>query len=333
MRSRTRPSEVFYSPLSQVSSIHSASPVTLSTMNIKPAGTMQMERFKEANIVKCQSPRELQQIILDLKTHGHYPFLVRTAERRLYSLQTASVCPLIEEEENDADSKVAMTPKNTTMSLVYSFDEEQEPDPLSLSPPPLAVPQSARRISPASVSREKELEQQVEQLSQKIVELNQTLRQEKRDFERQLNTIQQAKQASQQHALNLQSSLDDSYQTAEEMTKQLADLQAVKQSLSRQIQLEISARLAFEKKAQSVEASLQQKVQELLDHIAFLQDSDGKQHELNQLLKSAQANFEAVKKERNGILEILVRAAGRDVSAVPVSFLSTFKSFPAFGSS
>jgi hypothetical protein len=343
-RSRAPPAEVFHSPLSHVSSIHSESPFTLidstshsrNIIDCNNSSKTNLERFKEANIIACNSPRELQQTILDLKRQGNYPFLIRTAERRLYALQVASNCPLIQEEKategkwkssfRDRDPTTTTTtahlsslsPKSVTTSLAYSYDDDEDIEnhgdnvftPLPSSPFQKS-PFPTLGTSPR-VSREHELEQQVEELSQKIVELQQTLRQDKMDFDTQLRSIQHAKQVSQQHALNLQSNLDHAHQSAEELSQQLTDLQSVNHTISKQLDAERSAHVAFEKKTQQVEAELHKKVQDLLQQLNLLQESGGKVQELNQLLKNAQTGFEVVKKERNGILELLVRALGDD---------------------
>jgi hypothetical protein len=321
-RSRSRPSEVFYSPLSQVSSIHSASPTTLHSTSPTPANMVDMERFKEANIVQCQSPRELQQVILDLKAHGNFPFLVRTAERRLYSLQTTSACPLIEEEEPVTEIGSAGSPKNISTSLAYSYDDDD--DDQENTPPTGAFHSNAKKASnhtspaPTRLSREEELDLQVQQLSQKIVELNQTLRHDKMEFECQLRSIQQAKKASQQHAINLQLSLDKSNRTSRNIVKQLEEIRAAHQSVSRQLAAEKSTRASFEQKAQDMENTLRQKSEKLTEQISRLQEAGGRTTELNNLLKNAQANFDAAKKERNGILATLISSMGQDTSRVVV---------------
>ena len=67
-----------------------------------------------------------------------------------------------------------------------------------------------------------------------------------------------------------------------------------------------------------METNLRRKTQELLQQINNLQESGGRTEELNQLLKSARTNFEIIKRERNGIIETILRAMGKNSPGVLV---------------
>ena len=320
----TAPHEVFFSPVSHVSSIRSLSPEAVTSISRSICSSHQrgkksgMERLSHAHISKCRSPRELQQTIADLQAQGNYPLLVRAAQKRLYQVQQSSACPLIVEEDDGMDIMEArISPKSAATSLVYSYDEERDATD-SLGPSPVQKVTPPPRVVEAK--READLQQTIEQLNQKIVELNQMLRQEKLDYEYNLRQIQQAKQTSVQHAKTLQQSLTASHQTAENMALQLQELQDTNRAISQQLEAEREAHNAHQQKASQLETSLRRKMQELLHQISHLQESGGKTEELNQLLKSARHNFEIIKKERNGIIETILKAMGQNTSPDVVSF-------------
>ena len=322
MHSVAAPNEIFFSPASHVSSIRSTSPEVAmhnsrSSQRSKNSG---IERFSQAHISKCQSPRELQQTIAELQAQGNYPLLVRAAQKRLYQVQQSSACPLIEEEDDGLDMEARISPKSVGTSLVYSYDEERDATDSILSSP-------LKKVSPSSsshsrdIKRETELQQTIEQLNRKIVELNQMLKQEKLDYECSIRQIQQARLSAVQHAQTLQKSLAASNQTAENISEQLRLSEERIRSISQQLEDERSAHIAYQQKASQIETSLRRKMQELLQQVNYLQDAGGKTEELNRLLKSARTNFEIIKKERNGIIETILKAMGQDTSAVLVSMI------------
>lgn len=335
MTATTAPPEVFFSPVSHVSSIRSMSPeaaAIATTSNLSRTATsssiqrnmkkMGMERFSQAHISKCQSPRELEQTIADLQSQGHYPLLVRAAQKRLYQVQQSSACPLIEEEDDSIDMMEArISPKSAATSLVYSYDEERDAVDSVVSSPSKKVTHSSSIMQSRKANHETELHQTIEQLNQRIVQLNETLRQEKLDYECNLSQIQQSKQACVQHAQTLQQKLAATHQTAENMTEQLRELQETNRTIAQQLEAERAAHNAHQQKAHRIETDLCRKIQELLQQIKALQESGGKVEELNHLLKSARKNFETIQRERNEIITTLLKAMGRDATGVLVGFL------------
>ena len=167
---------------------------------------------------------------------------------------------------------------------------------------------TSRSTQRGDATREWALEQEIGKLNNQIKELNQTLNQERQDFECRLGQIQQAKQALVQQAKTLHDSLNISNRTTKELEQQLSEMEDRKREISMQLDAERSARETHQQKAKQVEAVLRNKLQELFSQITFLQQSGGKTQQLNELLKHAQSNLETVKKERNTMIETLLKA-------------------------
>ena len=355
--------DLFLSPASHVSSIHSSvSPLAANqsrqsnarksmrqipmtsihgcTDDNDETNNIGMERFSQAHISKCQSPRELQQTIRDLQSQGNYPLLVRAAQKRLYQVQQSSVCPLISEEENDDDGdddnnnvaedrnvdddnmklmEARISPRSIAASLVYSYDEERDAVSTVASSQPHREPTTTTTAAAASsrvytlvrdTQREQELETEIARLKENIVELNETLRQDKEDFERRLRQLQKSRETLEA----------TSHQNTETLHRQLKDMERTKHDMAAQLENERMTRTTYQQKASHTETVLRRKVQQLLEQIQTLQQTGGgKSEELNRLLKSAQASFETVKRERNTMLERILKAMGEDASKVQVS--------------
>ena len=304
-RPMSSPYEVFFSPASHVSSIQSNSPAVDSTTRNRAKPNPRLERFRQVHISTCQSPRELQQTILDLQSQGNYPWLLKAAQKRLNQVQREATCPLIREEDDCVEIEARISPKSTATSLVYSYDEERDAMSSVISSPAKRTSRSTQR---GDATREWALEQEIGKLNNQIKELNQTLNQERQDFECRLGQIQQAKQALVQQAKTLHDSLNISNRTTKELEQQLSEMEDRKREISMQLDAERSARETHQQKAKQVEAVLRNKLQELFSQITFLQQSGGKTQQLNELLKHAQSNLETVKKERNTMIETLLKA-------------------------
>ena len=329
-RSMSSPYEVFFSPASQMSSIRSNSPAIDSATRSRVKPNPRLERFRQVHISTCQSPRELQQTILDLQSQGNYPWLLKAAQKRLYQVQRESACPLIREEDDSAGIEARISPKSTATSLVYSYDEERDAMCSVIS-------SHAKKASPPThrgdATRERELEQEIRELNRKIGEINHSFSQDKRDFEHRFGQIQQAKQALVQQAKTLQDSLNTSNRTAQELEQQLTEMEETKRAISMQLEAERRARETHQQKAKQAEAILRYKMQELLQQITDLRQSGGKTQQFNELLKHAQSNLETIKKERNTMIETILKAMRQDSTKVSVrsySMLGTVKDeFPS----
>jgi len=298
-----------------------------------------MEWLKLSNIQKCSSLPQLIRIMSVLQSERiPYPSLLRAAQERLITVRR--LLPSNNEEQQQrllspdtvmADlTKSSMTDasymlgksrtnsatQSDTSSLVMSLSTDAEEEEAILfgqldsqQPKPIFRPST---VADTSNPKERELRQQVERLTQTIIEMEQVPLLDHSSYRYQ--NLQEKNESQMLQNLQQQSDADIT-----ELLQSVEVLREQNRKLQEQIQRETLEREQKHRASADVEKRLSLQVQQLQAQLTQSRDKtvraessfQRKQFELNQLLRAAQRNLERIKADRDAMVQCLLQATGR----------------------
>ena len=304
-----------------------------------------MEWLKLSNIQKCSSLPQLIRIMSVLQSERTpYPSLLRAAQERLITVRRplpsnndveqqqrilspdTVMADLTKSSMTDASyvlgkSRTNSATQSDTSSLVMSLSTDAEEEEAILfgqldsqQPEPISRPSA---VADTSNAKERELRQQVERLTQTIIEMEQVPLLDHSSYRYQ--NLQEKNES--QMLRNLQQQPDDADIT--ELLQSVEVLREQNRKLQEQIQRETSEREQKHRASADVEKRLSLQVQQLQAQLTQSRDKSvraessfqRKQFELNQLLRAAQRNLERIKADRDAMVQCLLQATGRTRSS------------------
>lgn len=298
------------------------------------------------NIQKCDSVTELTHIVTVLEKQNEYPSLLRFAKRRLTearnkieclkntpSSHAGVLCPGADgkcigtEHTNISPCSTEMERKQNDSSLVMSLSSDEDSDISSRGYKKITSFQQSQQKSLnaeeflSDQPPEIQLRKQIQRLTQTIAEMENIRISEQTDFEEKIRCLNEAKEKAELKIITLEAAvLSDSARgqaSHKQLIRSLEQLQKEKHTLQNSLSEERILRNENQKKASALEQRLLAEIKNLQSElkrneieVKKSRNTDKKQQELNQLLRSAQGKLEDMKKERDSMIRCMLEVIG-----------------------